>query len=95
MLLCDKGACPHMSPLGGFPARITIEVRDRGIGIPKKSQKHLFESFYRASNVDNTPGTGLGLSIVKKAVELYQGSITINSQLNKSTNILVKLPING
>ena len=76
------------------PEGITIEVRDRGIGIPKTSQKHLFESFYRASNVDSTPGTGLGLSIVKKAVELCQGSITINSQLNKGTNILVKLPIN-
>ena len=75
------------------PEGITIEVRDRGIGIPKKSQKHLFESFYRASNVDSTPGTGLGLSIVKKAVELCQGSITINSQLNKGTNIVVKLPI--
>lgn len=75
------------------PAEIIIEVRDRGIGIPKKSQKHLFESFYRASNVDSTPGTGLGLSIVKKAVELYHGSIAINSKINQGTNILVKLPI--
>ncbi len=76
-------------------AEIIIEISDRGIGIPQASQKHIFESFYRASNVDNTPGTGLGLSIVKKAVELYQGSITIKSKINKGTKIKVKLPINA
>ncbi len=74
---------------------ITIEVRDRGIGIPQASQKHLFESFYRASNVGNAPGTGLGLSIVKKAVELYAGSITIDSEVGKGTQITVKLPISS
>ncbi len=75
------------------PAEIIIEVCDRGIGIPEESQKHIFESFYRASNVDSIPGTGLGLSITKKVVELYQGSITIDSKVNQGTNILVKLPI--
>ncbi|MBE9047570.1 PAS domain-containing sensor histidine kinase [Pleurocapsales cyanobacterium LEGE 10410] len=75
------------------PAEIIIEICDRGIGIPEESQKHLFESFYRANNVNSTPGTGLGLSIVKKSVELYQGSISIDSQVNRGTNILVRLPI--
>lgn len=75
------------------PRELIIEVRDRGIGIPEASQKHLFESFYRASNVGNTPGTGLGLSIVSKAVELYQGSIAIESQVNQGTTITVKLPM--
>ncbi len=74
-------------------AEIKIEVRDRGIGIPQESQKHLFESFYRASNVNNIPGTGLGLSIVKKSVDLYQGSIAVDSQINQGTNIVVRLPI--
>ena len=77
------------------PAEIIIEMRDRGVGIPEESQKHIFESFYRASNVETTAGTGLGLSIVKKAVELYQGSITIDSKIDQGTNILVKLPINN
>lgn len=75
------------------PAEIIIEVCDRGIGIPEESQKHIFESFYRASNVENTVGTGLGLSIVKKAVELYLGSITIDSKVDQGTSILVKLPV--
>ena len=74
--------------------KIVIEVKDRGIGIPEESQKHLFESFYRAGNVNNTPGTGLGLAIVKKAVDLYQGSIVIDSQVNRGTNVKVKLLVN-
>lgn len=74
---------------------IIIKVSDRGIGIPQASQKHLFESFYRASNVGDAPGTGLGLSIVKKAVELYNGTITIDSAVGRGTNITVKLPINS
>ena len=72
---------------------IVIEVRDRGIGIPPESQKHLFESFYRASNVGSFPGTGLGLTIVKKSVDLYQGSISVDSEVDRGTNIIVELPI--
>ena len=75
------------------PAEVKIEVSDRGIGIPQESQKHLFESFYRAGNVNTIPGTGLGLSIVKKSVDLYQGSITVNSEINQGTTIMVRLPI--
>ncbi|MEO0013682.1 MAG: hypothetical protein RLZZ535_2071 [Cyanobacteriota bacterium] len=75
------------------PPAIRIEVSDRGIGIPEASQKHLFESFYRASNVSSFPGTGLGLSIVKKSVDLYQGSMTVDSQVDRGTKIIVYLPI--
>lgn len=72
---------------------IEIIVCDRGIGIPLESQKHLFESFYRASNVSSIPGTGLGLSIVKKSVDLYQGSVSVESKVNQGTKIIVRLPI--
>lgn len=75
------------------PPAIKIEVRDRGIGIPIESKKHLFESFFRASNVNTIPGTGLGLSIVKKSVDLYQGSITVTSEEGQGTEIMVILPI--
>jgi PAS domain S-box-containing protein len=75
------------------PSAIKIEVCDRGIGIPQESQKHLFESFYRAGNASAFPGTGLGLAIVKKSVDLYQGSITVNSKVGQGTKIIVQLPI--
>jgi PAS domain S-box-containing protein len=75
------------------PPGIKITVRDRGIGIPQESQKHLFESFYRAGNASAFPGTGLGLAIVKKSVDLNQGSITVDSEVGQGTNIIVLLPI--
>ena len=75
------------------PAAVKIQVCDRGIGIPPESQKHLFESFYRASNVSSIPGTGLGLAIVKKSVDLYQGTISVDSQVERGTKIIVQLPL--
>lgn len=77
------------------PPAIKIKVSDRGIGIPPESQKHLFESFYRAGNTTAFPGTGLGLAIVKKSVDLNQGSITVDSEVGQGTNIIVLLPIKG
>jgi PAS domain S-box-containing protein len=70
-----------------------IEIQDRGIGIPAQDQPRLFESFYRASNVENRPGTGLGLAIVKKSVELHGGEISVTSALGAGTRFTVVLPL--
>ena len=72
---------------------VVLEVQDQGIGIPPEAQKHLFESFYRANNVGDTPGTGLGLAIVKRAIDLHQGNVSIMSESEKGTTIRVELPI--
>ena len=74
---------------------ITLEIGDRGIGIPTEVQKHLFESFYRGNNVGDIPGTGLGLSIVKKAVDLHGGTITLESEIGVGTKMTVILPKNS
>ena len=55
-----------------------VEVRDTGIGIPPKDLPHVFDDFFRASNVD-TKGTGLGLSISKRIVEAHGGKIWVES----------------
>ena len=70
-----------------------IEVQDHGIGIPAQDQPRLFESFHRASNVENRPGTGLGLAIVKKSVELHRGEISVTSTVGAGTRITVVLPL--
>lgn len=70
-----------------------IEIQDRGIGIPPEDQPRMFESFHRASNVDNRPGTGLGLAIVKKAVELHGGEISLQSAVGDGTRFTVMLPL--
>jgi signal transduction histidine kinase len=71
----------------------TIEIQDRGIGIPLEDQPRMFESFHRASNVENRPGTGLGLAIVKKAVELHGGEISLSSAVGSGTRFTVMLPL--
>jgi len=72
---------------------VVFLIQDEGIGISPQEQQHLFEPFYRASNVGNVPGTGLGLVIVKKCVELHQGRITIASQVGFGTTFRVELPL--
>ena len=69
-----------------------IEVTDQGIGIPEEEQKNLFSRFFRARNATNIQGTGLGLSIVFKYIEVLNGKITFESELNKGTTFTVTLP---
>jgi signal transduction histidine kinase len=69
-------------------------IQDSGIGIPLKDQQRLFETFHRASNVGRIQGTGLGLSIVKKCVDLHQGQIQLESEVDLGTTFTVTLPLN-
>ncbi len=71
---------------------LSLVIRDRGIGIPEKDQKRLFENFFRASNVENVAGTGLGLSIVKRYAELLGGSLEFESEEEKGSVFTVVLP---
>ena len=72
---------------------VRLSVEDSGIGIPAEDQPRLFESFHRASNVQNRAGTGLGLAIVKKSVELHGGSITFDTKVGAGTRFYVTLPL--
>ncbi|MFC3880001.1 PAS domain S-box protein [Algoriphagus namhaensis] len=75
-------------------SEVKISCKDYGIGIPKKDQKGLFSSFFRATNVKNIQGTGLGLSIIKEFVRLHNGTIDVNSDVNKGTEFIISLPSN-
>jgi signal transduction histidine kinase len=68
-----------------------IEIKDQGIGIPQEDIPHLFEKFYRASNVEkNTKqGSGIGLFLVKEYIEKMNGTIEIISELNKGTTFKI------
>jgi len=71
-----------------------LTIQDQGIGISEEDQKRLFEAFQRGKNVGEIAGTGLGLAIVKRALELYNGSIRIESVLKQGTTMFVTLPLN-
>lgn len=70
-----------------------FRVTDEGIGIPEDDQPHLFEPFFRGSNVSSTSGTGLGLKIVSDSVELHGGSVRFTSTADKGTTFVVTLPV--
>lgn len=69
-----------------------IKIIDHGMGIPKEDQVHLFERFFRASNVTNIQGTGLGLHIVGRYIDLLKGKITYNSELEMGSQFTIQLP---
>lgn len=73
-------------------SEVIISCKDQGIGIPKKDQKGLFSSFYRATNVKNIQGTGLGLSIVKEFVVMHGGTIEVVSDTNQGATFIISIP---
>ena len=72
--------------------KIRISVKDTGIGIPKEDLKYIFERFYRSDLSRNrkTGGSGIGLTITKALVEAHEGTIKINSEVGKGTNVIVQ-----
>lgn len=71
--------------------KVYLSVKDHGIGIPENDIKHLFEPFYRASNVKDIAGTGLGIAIAKEYTELNRGSLTVESKSNEGTTFTIEL----
>jgi signal transduction histidine kinase len=72
---------------------LTIEVRDRGIGITPEDQAHLFTPFFRAdrSRTRNTGGVGLGLALARGIVEAHGGTITVESAPGAGTTFRVRI----
>ena len=73
-------------------AELTIAIRDQGIGIRADELEHIFEPFFRGSNVNSVGGTGLGLSIVHDDVKLMNGTITVDSAVDEGTAFTLHLP---
>lgn len=70
-----------------------VLIEDDGVGMEKETLDKLFNRYYRGTNTEDvTSGTGLGLAITKQLVQLHDGSIHIDSVLEKGTSVRLIVP---
>lgn len=74
---------------------LIIEIIDKGIGMSKKTQKMIFEKFFReeTGDIHNVRGHGIGLTFVKKVINLINAKIFVDSQLGYGSNFRIEIPL--
>jgi signal transduction histidine kinase/ligand-binding sensor domain-containing protein/DNA-binding response OmpR family regulator len=95
-----SNACKYTMPQGKVCLSLSytkrkaiIEIKDNGIGIPRKARKHLFNEVYRADNArkSHEGGTGFGLLQTHRILKMLHGKITYQSEENKGSVFTVTL----
>jgi signal transduction histidine kinase len=71
------------------PGRISIEVRDRGVGIAADDLARVFDPFFTTRRT----GTGLGLAITRRIIEGLGGTIAVTSRPEQGTDVRIELPV--
>lgn len=76
-------------------SNILVSIKDEGSGMSKTVSKRVFEKFYRehTGNVHNVKGHGLGLAYVKRIVDDHHGHISVESEKDKGSTFIIKLPL--
>jgi PAS domain S-box-containing protein len=84
-------------PNGSGSHRLSLAVRDTGIGIPRDRMDRLFTSFSQvdASTTRRYGGTGLGLAISRRLVELMGGTLSVESDEGKGSTFRIELTVRG
>lgn len=74
-------------------ANYEFRIKDTGIGMSKEYQEHIFEAFTRerTATVSGIQGTGLGMAITKNIVDMMGGTIQVESEVGKGTELIVSL----
>jgi NADPH-dependent 2,4-dienoyl-CoA reductase/sulfur reductase-like enzyme/rhodanese-related sulfurtransferase len=77
--------------------RVSVQVKDKRIGIPEKEQELVFREFYRSRNAKrfDPSGTGFGMAIVKQVIDLCGGRLELRSRENEGTRVIFTLPLTG
>ena len=73
---------------------VAVSVSDRGIGIPKEEQAHIFQKFYRVNSTvaAQRSGAGLGLALVKHFAQAHGGSVNVESEPGRGSTFTILLP---
>ncbi|SHF34530.1 sensor histidine kinase [Vibrio gazogenes] len=69
---------------------LCLSIQDNGKGISEEHLRHIFEPFFTTKQVGS--GAGLGLSVAKEIIEEHSGLISIESELGKGTQAVIRLP---
>lgn len=70
-----------------------VVVEDRGIGIPEKELRYIFDPFFRASNTSAYKGYGVGLPLAQKIIRIHRGEIRFTSMEGAGTRAEMRFPI--
>ena len=75
--------------------RVSLHVRDTGVGIPAAELPHVFERFHRVagSRSRTHEGTGIGLALVHELVKLHGGEVQVESREGQGTTFTVSIPL--
>ncbi|HWB25682.1 MAG TPA: HAMP domain-containing sensor histidine kinase [Chitinophagaceae bacterium] len=74
---------------------ISVEIADKGKGIPPEAIQNIFQPFYRVDDNQSEAGFGLGLSLASRIIKLQRGKILVNSAVNTGTTFTIQLPVAG
>ena len=72
---------------------ISIQFKDKGIGIPPEDIDNIFIPFYRGRNTHFIAGYGIGLALTQKIIELHNGQISVNSKIDQGSVFTVHFPM--
>ncbi|MCF8128331.1 MAG: PAS domain-containing protein [Deltaproteobacteria bacterium] len=70
---------------------LRLSIRDNGIGIEPEYQEKIFKMFQRLHSQTDYPGTGIGLAAVKKALQMMDGEIRVESASGKGSVFEIRL----
>jgi signal transduction histidine kinase len=81
--------------MGSDGHRLSVRIRDRGMGIPASEQKEIFKKFVRGagSKSANIRGTGIGLAVARHIVEAHDGEIRLESEPDRGSVFTILLPL--
>ncbi|MDP1772719.1 MAG: ATP-binding protein [Methylobacter sp.] len=68
-----------------------VSIADTGTGMPDEVKQKIFDPFFTTKDVGD--GTGLGLSISYGIIEKHQGTLTVESELNRGTRFIITIPL--
>ena len=73
---------------------VIITIEDNGNGIAPEDLKFIFDRYYSGKSLERKLGSGFGLSVCEKLISMHNGTITVESEINKYTKFTINLPQN-